>query len=385
MEFKTRREMNLKFTEMMNDVYESRLEEKKQNFGQNMIKSYLVEGHVNKDLDCHEHETQKTAHDDFNRFFKENIKKLDYNLNIFDTEEEHFFKLEIEDVVFYLDAVKDQRFWMIHTPYKTEDVDKRINKFIDSFSHFDKIWLTNNLMNNTQKYTTWNSISLKHDEPSKIEEEQQEQENISFKIGRASQSKILKLMDMLDQSEDFRYSTGICRLSVKVHSKYSDRPVIDDIKYDGKFSTRGSDFNDHLWLINKIYSNYKEQVINVEDNFSLSYNKKRLEGLPINIKFSRRDLDVHFLIKYIFSGTNPFKLWGFPKELSKGYYKILGLDLHKGNLGNKINFEMTSEFIRIYLPKGNCGNTIARLISNIQRHIDSKIKVWGGDEENELF
>jgi hypothetical protein len=63
--------------------------------------------------------------------------------------------------------------------------------------------------------------------------------------------------------------------------------IIDDLRYDGKFSTRGNSFNRHLWLVNRIYSDYKDLVYNIEENYSISIENNKLIGLPINIEFRR--------------------------------------------------------------------------------------------------
>ena len=65
----------------------------------------------------------------------------------------------------------------------------------------------------------------------------------------------------------------------------------------------------------------------------------------------------------------PFKLWGLKSKISDGYFKILAIDLHTGN---PIDFEIADNMMRVYLFKGNCGNTILRLYTNLQMYYDSK-------------
>lgn len=121
MEVKDRHDLYSKFTEIMNNVYDTRKEHKKQNYKQNMIKTYLIEGHIGKEND--------PSHDDFNRFFKDDLKKRDFKLEIYDTEEEYLFKLVLNEIEFFLDAANDRRFWMIHTSEKTEKTDESPGSF----------------------------------------------------------------------------------------------------------------------------------------------------------------------------------------------------------------------------------------------------------------
>jgi hypothetical protein len=376
MKVKNRLDLYSKFTEIMNNVYETRKDEQKQYFNQNMIKTYLIEGHIN--------DISEPTHNDFYKFFNGKVKRDDYDLGFFETEEEFFFHLVLDEVDFYLDATNDKRFWILHTADKTENTDYVIKKMLLRMPFLDKIWLTKDLLEKTRDFSIWRGISLSHTEISEESVEEYEPESINLKITNTSERKVDGLINLLHNSSDFNYSTGIFRVDIISQEKDDSDRVLDDIRYDGKISTRGKSFQRHLYLTNKLYEYYKKRIRNIEQEYAINFNKGTLEGLPINIEFERKNLDVKYILKTIFSYKQPFNLWGYPKRLSDNYYKVYAIDLHSGNRGQKINFEVASDFITVYLPRGNCGNTIARLVCNIQLHLDSQIKVWGGDN-NALF
>ena len=370
MKVKDRHELYNKFNDIMNSVYVSRKDEKKQNFNQNMIKTYMIEGHIN--------DSNNPTHDDFLKFFRQNFEN-NYEIEVEETEDEFLFKLIFNEVEFFLDAEIDKRFFMLHSSEKTELTDKEISHLLKFTPNFDNIWLTKKMMQLTNKYTTWRGVSINHDEINSMSGEN-ELDSFNLKLN-SSESNVKELISMLSDNERFSHSTGIFRLSLLSQKKDVSTRILDDLRYDGKFSVRGKSFNRHLWLINKIYREYKELIHNIEQNYVIDFKNNKFKGLPINIEFSRSDLTSEYIIKTIFSHKKPFKLWGYPKKVNKGYYKVLALDLHNGNQGNKINFEITKDFISIYLPKGNCGNTIARLVCNIQQYLDSQINVWGGEND----
>lgn len=374
MEAKNRYELYQRFNEVMNSVYVSRKNKQKQNYNQNMVKTYLLEGHINNKA--------IPSHDDFLILFNEEKYNNRYEMELIETEDEYLFKLIFNDVEFFLDAEVDKRFLLLHTSEKTEITDKELHHLINAIPKFDNIWLTKKLMELTNKYAFWRGISLSHDEIA-LKETDYETENINLKINNSSESKIKNLIDLLNNNKDFFYSTGISGLSLMLQENKNER-VLDDLRYDGKFSTRGDSFNRHLWLVNKIYDEYKKLISNIENNYMIKFNKGNLQGLPINIEFQRKDLKVDYIINAIFSHKKPFKLWGFPQKINNDYYKVYAIDLHNGNQGNKINFEVSNNFISVYLPAGNCGNTVARLVCNIQQHIDANVSVWGGNND-ELF
>ena len=72
----------------------------------------------------------------------------------------------------------------------------------------------------------------------------------------------------------------------------------------------------------------------------------------------------------MFNSTEPFRLWGLKSKIHDGYFKITAVDLHAGT---PINFEIADNLMRAYLFKGNCGNTILRLLANLQIHYDSRV------------
>lgn len=377
MKVNSRHELYNNFNDIMNNVYVNRRDNKKQNYNQNLVKTYLIEGHVNK--------SSEPSHDDFLKFFTEKNKKIDHELEMDTTNDEYLFKLNYNNIEFFLDAAKDKRFFLLHTSERSIDTDRVISQMVSRITSLDNIWLTKRIMKLTKKYAHWRSISLNHNSVSvdgKDAELGEEKDDLNIKVG-SNEIKIKSLIEMLNKNEDFSYLTGISHLSLLVQEE-NDSRILDDLRFDGKFSTRGNSFNRHLWLVNKIYANYKKRVYNIEENYSIGISNNKFNGLPINIEFSRKDLKLDFIIKLIFSNKMPFKLWGYPEKINEDYYKVHAVDLHSGNQGNKMTFEVTKDFITLYLSENNCGNSVARLICNIQQYLDSEIRIWGGDND-ELF
>jgi|GEM_PF-4077428 len=375
MKVKNRHQLYSNFNEIMNNVYLSRKEEQKQNPNQNLVKTYLVEGHINDEND--------PSHDDFLSFFKKYENEIKYDFELRETEDEFLFKLIFDEVEFFLDAAGDQRFFKFHSSEKSIKTDKSIDRLLKEIPKFDNVWLTKKLMESTNDYSVWRGVSLNHDEID-VDKTEEESEKLNLKINNSSENKVKGLINLLATNKQFAYTTGISHLSILTEEANHSESVIDDLRYDGKFSTRGESFNRHLWLVDKIYSDYKNLIHNIENNYAISIENNKFTGLPINIDFKRNDLTAEYIIKAIFSNKKPFKLWGYADQIAAGYYKVLAVDLHNGNKGSKINFEITKDFISVYLSQGNCGNTIARLICNIQQYLDSQIRVWGGDND-ELF
>lgn len=107
----------------------------------------------------------------------------------------------------------------------------------------------------------------------------------------------------------------------------------------------------------------------------------RFSGQPMTILLTKEIENLEFFLDQLLSSKSPFRLWGICKFLKKNFIKINAVDLHTGH---ELNLEMTPEWIRIYLPKGSCGNTVLRLFTNIQHFYDSDAILEGVENERNI-
>ncbi len=75
-------------------------------------------------------------------------------------------------------------------------------------------------------------------------------------------------------------------------------------------------------------------------------------------------------------GQGPLRLWGNPIYLGEQKVHIYGIDLH---LWKRIYLEITPRQMIVVLPRGTCGNSVHRLVTNIQRYLTPTVKVFIGD------
>ena len=95
-----------------------------------------------------------------------------------------------------------------------------------------------------------------------------------------------------------------------------------------------------------------------------------MTGTPIELLFSRPLADFDGFLSQIFSSRAPFRLWASIGDYGDNYAEIEAVDLH---VGSRIRLEISPEMIRIHLRRNGCGNSVARLISNLQHHVDGNI------------
>jgi hypothetical protein len=92
-------------------------------------------------------------------------------------------------------------------------------------------------------------------------------------------------------------------------------------------------------------------------------------GMPIGIRFSRSISDLPAFCEELFSSRAPFRLWGQP-AVTEDHASVEAVDLH---MGQRLSMELGRDWMRVYLHTGSCGNTVARLISNLQTRFDGAL------------
>jgi hypothetical protein len=157
-----------------------------------------------------------------------------------------------------------------------------------------------------------------------------------------------------------------------------------DLYQNGQITNRTDSFEDHRNTVRYLYRIYKSILERTEESawhgtsepHALRFGTK---GTPLIVNFPAPLSEPTFnrWVEKAFRKKGPFKLWGNPMRLGPTKVHVYGADRH---LWQPINLEMTSRGIVAILPKGTCGNTFHRLVTNIQRYVCPDIRAWIGSE-----
>lgn len=161
-----------------------------------------------------------------------------------------------------------------------------------------------------------------------------------------------------------------------------------DFYFDGKVTNRSDSFADHRQNITFFINGYRSITEQVERTAWFAGRAKGRKGFTITgaavyFEFSEALETQTFQrwIKSTFSrANNRFRLLGKPELLGPNKVQVLAVDAH---LWQPIQLELTTRHVLALLPEGTCGNTIHRLVTNIQRLIDPRVRVWLGDSDYE--
>lgn len=305
------------------------------------------------------------------------------------------------------------RYFVFYTLHHSDKADRWIKNLVINSPELDHVWLSGLTFNvlwqrvaQLSKPHRYVSILFVHESIYQIdseiyESEDEEEKDISLSLDEEDAIEVVerraskfKLVDKVSVVQD--------KLS-KLQELYSPLYAISQLRFpspvgrgghdfydNGKVTNRSGNFRDHRSHILYVQRIYDELMKITEEKAWYSIYKEtvtmpgqfqKLIGSPVTIKFeeplTKETYD--YWIKSTFGRiNNRFRLWGNPIVLGPKKIQVYGVDKH---LWKPIFLELTDRHLIAIVPKGTCGNTIHRLICNIQRYIDPAAKAYIGDIE----
>lgn len=304
--------------------------------------------------------------------------------------------------------ILNPRYFVFYTIHKSIKADKWIKSLVYNSSELDYVWLNGLTFNvlwkrvaQLSKPKRYVSILFVHDSIFQIDREMQEEnEDEEISLDDEEMEEIVERRASKFKMVDTIFT--VKKRLTNLQKEYSPLYAISQLRFpspigrgghdfydNGKVTNRSGDFRDHrshILYVNRIYD---ELMKATEDQAWYSTHKEtvtfprkfqKLIGAPVTIKFNEhltKDTFVYW-IESTFVRSNRFRLWGNPIYLGPTKVHVYGVDRH---LWKPIFLELTDKHLIAILPEGTCGNTIHRLICNIQRYIDPAAEAYIGDTD----
>jgi hypothetical protein len=313
--------------------------------------------------------------------------------------------------------VLNHRYFVFYSLHLSDKSDRWVKNLVFNSPELDHIWLSGLTFNVLWQRITqlakphrYASILFVHESIYQIdseiyEDENEEDKEISLSLDEGDVIEVVerraskfKLVDKISIVQE--------KLS-KLQDLYSPLYAISQLRFpspvgrgghdfydNGKVTNRSGNFRDHRSHILYVQRIYDELMKMTEEKAWYSICREtvtipgqfqKLIGSPVTIKFeeplTKETFD--YWIKSTFGRIkNRFRLWGNPIVLGPKKIQVYGVDKH---LWKPIFLELTDKHLIAIVPKGTCGNTIHRLICNIQRYVDPAAKAYIGDMEYKVM
>jgi hypothetical protein len=369
-----------------------------------LLKSYLLE-------------TLGDSANSFHSGLFEVFKGRQANLELIDDDLYTVFDNDKNRYVGFLEKFMNGRFLAYYTTELSRDSDPWVKNLVLSTPYLDHVWLSgwtfNVLWEEVKALTAphrYVQIVFEHESIFEIDNEEPEEEGEEAQEEPEGEEGIPEDSDETQIPErrksrfvlvDKKYVieqklTQFQNLYPPLHSitrLLFPSPVSaggHDFWYNGKVTNRSESFRDHrshLTYVLQIYGNLVQKTediswCSIEEVSSYSGGVfHNLVGSPLTIKFSEplSQTTFDFFIKSTFTRRkNRFRLWGNPLRLGPRKVHVYGVDKH---LWQPIFLEITDRHMSAIVPKGTCGNTVHRIVTNIQRFLDPAARAYLGEED----
>ncbi|MCA1708720.1 MAG: hypothetical protein LC808_37735 [Actinobacteria bacterium] len=278
---------------------------------------------------------------------------------------------------FWVDQL-DERFWSFHTRDPVREVLPFLKSKVEERRDLDWMWLPSEHLRNLWPGATTRRVRTEFHSRD-ISDEDSYSSDLSVQLtGRDAE----QLLDYI--ARDNRYKSSVSFDRVQAQLSDSEFGVIDEaLNRRGRFAMSGESVEFHLQFVQSVVNRYRAFVEACEKRAFLwtSFDAAHEEpgglvaGGPIVIDFSKPVPSLERMVDVIFSSRHPYRLWGIP-EVSGDMAHIEAVDLH---VGRRIRMDLAECWLRVYLEEDSCGNTVARLISNLQSRFDSALRLRDPD------
>ncbi|MFA6459325.1 MAG: hypothetical protein WCV79_02940 [Candidatus Paceibacterota bacterium] len=367
----TRRDLNEFFDSVFQKTYQDLRERQKFEYEDTLPKSYIVE------FNTGDKESQYGSDENKRELLLKTLSdsQEEFRIELSETKDPSLLYINSRLGEFFIDSL-DPRFLFIHTLTKSEKSSRFVlGDLISNGHHFDSAWF---IVQFLEKLSTKNNIVEGWDarfnpipDISEIENPIYTRPRIAVSIDEPDS------WEKYQRNKDIKFFNNLPLETLRVRRITDDNQIARArIQSNGKLTGRGTSFNEYLNIAVEVKDEYKKMVLGIEKEYSIKFSKSetisgfKFNGRPFSIQFSHKILKFDDFLNKMFSCTLPFRLLGTPKEVSKEYVKVNAIDLH---IGSQISFEITPNFMRIYLPDKTCGNSVVRIIRSLQHEVDSNL------------
>lgn len=359
--------------DQMSYTYAEVKDEKKLSYESTLVKSYIFE--VDLPRSAKEATNKQSA---IKEFIEKNFrfqKKSDFKFSIFEKEEEGFFEIQLPEVNFYVDTITNERFWMGFSVSGSKKIDKWFETVVRSNSALDSLWLWPSFLEETQKLGEPRGFGLDYDFR-RFEDNDDTTTYLKMQLwGGADTEGVYDLL----KTSPMRNKIVLSKVRMKTFGDVEKRDefALQEVKYTGKFTTKGTNFSVHASTLNNVRNKYAGKIVSIENEYALKWTERGLgkiglEGYALHFIPNDFEIPVEKFCAKVFDGTIPFRLLGITTMLNKHGAVADVVDLHTGG---ELSFEVYPDIITVYLPENTCGNSIARLFTNLQHYFNVGFRV----------
>lgn len=282
------------------------------------------------------------------------------------------FNVTTAEGAFWVDQI-DPRFWCFHTDMRSDKASAIINRWVSTHRDLDKMWLPSEHLRNAWPGSVPRRVRTDFRGKALLGAGGADTEDLQLQMSGRNAEAFLEFIESSDYASAFSYD------GIEMNISDPDFGVTREaVNREGKFAVSGDSFALHTQFVNSVVARYSRLVRLCEEkaiawsSFDSDEGGGSYHGGPIVLRFSRPITDQPAFLNALFSARAPFRLWGSPLIAPDGTAEIEAVDLH---VGQRLRLDIGDKWMRIYLEAGGCGNTVARMVCNLQHRFDAALSM----------
>lgn len=318
------------------------------------------------------------------------------------------YTLESDDGVVAVIEGAETRFPVVHSTRKAQTIDPLVRSTILSSPWLDHVWLPGRFFDALWSWTRDTvdpgrlaklkfSYTGKYERldlagPADEEDDFDVDDDSGYEDGvvsevRQSQFEVADRVGVLDaRLEEMRQLYDPLQSTVQIRIPSTVRGG-HEVYSNGKITNRSVSFAEQQKIVRLVTGLYRRVTEDAEEKLWYSADTEvegdgaGLTGRPVYLSFPERlELStLHWWADRTFGlKRNVFRLGGQPMWSGPDQTRlhVYGVDRH---LWQPMSIEVTQDHMLAVLPAGTCGNTINRLVTNVQRYLSPSVRAWVGE------
>ncbi len=309
---------------------------------------------------------------------------------------------EMEGEIGFLEILRP-RIVAVYSPLRSNLFDRWVRRLVFSNHELDYVWLSGltfgvlwELIVQLSQPHRFTRIVFTHDSIFEIDQLESEDEGKLSDLEEPVEAEELddegEIIERRATSFRLVDRVGVIKKKLKrLQEIYSPLYAISQLRFpspvgrgghdfydNGRVTNRSESFRDHrshLLFVVKIYEELLKLTeqrawYSIQESVDIPGQFRKLAGAPVTVCFREQitqEVFDHWIKATFERKKNKFRLWGHPIRLGPTKVHVYGVDRH---LWQPLFLELTAQGCTAILPNGTCGNTVHRLVTNIQRYLD---------------
>lgn len=284
---------------------------------------------------------------------------------------DNLFLASTKDLVMAIDTL-DPRFWQVYTTSLSEPFGRYLKWATTRGARIDSAWIPKSLLIALDGTHRWLKSSFESDDLLGAESPARRWR------ARFEGESPDELLDILGATPRYAMASAVSAVGSVVREEgVGTAHVFAD--WRGNFTIERGDFNAGASAVTRAAERYRNYIRVLEGQYRLRFSSAdesesgiTMDGDIAVIPFKEPVADVENLVAGMFQSKEPFRLWAVPRQIGTEEWEANAVDLH---VGQQLRIEISPRHLRVLLRESTCGNTLARLTTNLQHRLDARTEL----------